>query len=236
MRLIRFNEFLPFLFLFIFLYGILSFFLKSAYGLNVRVETYVVVSKNNSGALQSLAIKKALRLSLRKAVKKLINKKLILNKDSKDYKTLNKNIYSNEMKYIYSFKVIKAKSYLNLYYIKMNVLIREKELKNNLKNLGFKVVKNVSPAKNVKYRVYYIRFIGKYRYAQSNKLQNLMIKYSKHLKNLYISSFSVDFVQIKVLYYGSIIRLLKRVKDIVKTYLNAKVSPIKENIIVVNVK
>ncbi|MCL4542137.1 MAG: hypothetical protein M1458_00075, partial [Deltaproteobacteria bacterium] len=63
MRLIRFDDFLPFLFLFIFLCGIPSFFLKSAYGLNVTVETYVVVSKNNGGSLQSLAIKKALRLS-----------------------------------------------------------------------------------------------------------------------------------------------------------------------------
>ncbi len=239
MRLIRFNgfnEFLPFLFLFIFLYGILSVFLKSAYGLNTTIETYVVVSKNNSAALQSLAIKKALRLSLRKAVKKLVRKKLSLKKNSKNYKILNKNIYSNGMKYIYSFKVIKAKSYLNLYYIKMNVLIREKELRNKLKSLGFKVVKNVLISKRVKYHVYYIKFIGRYQYADPNKLQKLMIKYSKHLNNLYVSSFSNNFVEIKVLYYGSIIRLFKKVKDIVKTYLNAKVSPIKGNIIIVNVK
>ncbi len=236
MRLIRFDDFLPFLFLFIFLCGIPSFFLKSAYALNVTVETYVVVSKNNGGSLQSLSIKKALRLSLTKASAALINKKSILHKNGRNYKLLNKNIYSNEMKYIYSFKIMEAKSYLNLYYIKINVLVREKELRNELKRLGFKVVKNIFAAKKIKYHVYYIRFIGKYRYAQSNKLQNLMIRYSKHLKNMYISSFSVDFVQIKVLYYGSIISLLKSVKDMVKTYLNAKVYPAKGDIIIVDVK
>lgn len=235
MRLIRYSKFLPVLFLFIFSYGFLSFFLKSAYGLNVNVETYVVVSKNNSGALQSLAIKKALKLSLRKAVRKLVSKKFILSKNSNN-KILDKNIYSNEMKYIYSFKVIKAKSYLNLYYIKMNVLIREKELRNKLKGLGFKVAKDVLAGKNVKYHVYYVKFIGKYKYADPNKLQKLMIKYSKHLKNLYVSSFSVDFVEIKVLYYGSIIRLLKSVKGEVKTYLDAKVYPIKGNTIIVDIK
>ena len=238
MRLTRFNKFLPILFLFVFLCGFLSFFLKNAYGLNINVETYVVVSKDNAGALQSRAVKKAIGLSLRKAIEKLTGKKFSLkkNSNSKNDKILNKNIYSNEMKYIYSFKVIKAKSYLNLYYIKMNVLIREKELRNKLKSLGFKVVKNVLISKRVKYHVYYIKFIGRYQYADPNKLQKLMIKYSKHLNNLYVSSFSNNFVEIKVLYYGSIIRLFKKVKDIVKTYLNAKVSPIKGNIIIVNVK
>lgn len=236
MRLTRFNKFLPVLFLFVFLCGFLSFFLKSAYGLNINVETYVVVSKNNSGALQSLAVKKALGLSLRKAVEKLTGKKFSLRKNNKNGKILNKNIYSNEMKYIYSFKVIKAKSYLNLYYIKINVLIREKELRNKLKSLGFKVVKNARVSPKVKYHVYYIRFIGKYRYAEPNKLQKLMIKYSKHLKNLYVSSFSINFVEIKVLYYGSIIRLLKSVKGRVKTYLDAGVYPVKGDTIIVDVK
>ena len=236
MRLTRFNKFLPVLFLFVFLCGFLSFFLKSAYGLNINIQTYVVVSKNNSGTLQSLAVKKALGLSLRKAVEKLTGKKFSLRKNGKNGKILNKNIYSNEMKYIYSFKVIKAKSYLNLYYIKINVLIREKELRNKLKSLGFKVVKNVGVSPKVKYHVYYIRFIGKYSYAEPNKLQKLMIKYSKHLKNLYVSSFSINFVEIKVLYYGSIIRLLKSVKGRVKTYLDARVYPVKGDTIIVDVK
>lgn len=236
MRLIRFNKFLPVLFLFVFLCGFLSFFLKSAYGLNINIETYVVVSKNNSGALQSLAVKKALGLSLRKAVEKLTGKKFSLRKNGKNGKILSKNIYSNGMKYIYSFKVIKAKSYLNLYYIKINVLIREKELRNKLKSLGFKVVKNVRVSQKVKYHVYYIKFIGKYSYAEPNKLQKLMIKYSKHLKNLYVSSFSINFVEIKVLYYGSIIRLLKSVKGMVKTYLDAGVYSVKGDTIIVDVK
>ncbi len=236
MRLIRFNKFLPVLFLFVFLCGFLSFFLKSAYGLNINIETYVVVSKNNSGGLQSLAVKKALGLSLRKAVEKLTGKKFSLRKNGKNGKILSKNIYSNGMKYIYSFKVIKAKSYLNLYYIKINVLIREKELRNKLKSLGFKVVKNVRVSQKVKYHVYYIKFIGKYSYAEPNKLQKLMIKYSKHLKNLYVSSFSINFVEIKVLYYGSIIRLLKSVKGMVKTYLDAGVYSVKGDTIIVDVK
>ena len=236
MRLIRFNKFLPVLFLFVFLCGFLSFFLKSAYGLNINIETYVVVSKNNSGALQSLAVKKALGLSLRKAVEELTGKKFSLRKNGKNGKILSKNIYLNGMKYIYSFKVIKAKSYLNLYYIKINVLIREKELRNKLKSLGFKVVKNVRVSQKVKYHVYYIKFIGKYSYAEPNKLQKLMIKYSKHLKNLYVSSFSINFVEIKVLYYGSIIRLLKSVKGMVKTYLDAGVYSVKGDTIIVDVK
>ncbi len=236
MRLTRSNKFLPILFIFIFLYLLLSVFLKNGYALNIKVETYVVTPDNSGGELQSVAISKALKLALKKAVSKLIGEQMTLNKDNSDMiEIINKSIFSNKMKYIYSFKIIKAKGYLNLYYININVSIREKELRSRLEDLGFNVVKNISVDQAVKYNTYYIKFMGKYKYADSNKLQKLMIKYSKHLKNLYVSSFSVNFVEIKILYYGSIIRLLKSVKSKVKTYLDADVYPVKGGVIVVDV-
>lgn len=235
MRLTRSNKFLPILFIFVYL--LLSFFLINAYALNVKVATYIVTSDNSGGKLQSMAINKALKLALTRAVDKLTGRQMILNKDTNSaaFETINKTILSNAMKYIYSFKIIKSKEYLNLYYIKINVSIRENELRSRLEYLGFNVAKNIAADKVVKYNTYYIKFMGKYKYADSNKLQKLMIKYSKHLKNLYVSSFSVNFVEIKILYYGSIIMLLKSVKDKVNTYLNATVYPIKGGVIVVNV-
>lgn len=236
MQLTRFNYFFYLLFLSVFLYVFAGFFSKNAYSMSLRVQTYIVVSKNDSSSLQSLAIKKALILSLKKAVIKLVNRNTILTKNSKNDKILNKNIYSDEMHYIYSFKVLKAQRYLNLYYIETDVMLREKILKARLNGLGFNVVKKMTTAKSTPYSVYYIMFKGSYKYADPNKLQKLMIIYSKHLNNLYVSSFSDNFVEIKVLYYGSIIRLLKSVENKVKTYLNAKVYPVKGNTIVVDVK
>ena len=62
-----------------------------------------------------------------------------------------------------------------------------------------------------------------------------MIKYSHHLKNLYISSFSENYDEIKVLYYGSIVRLLKRVDFIIKSYLDAKITTADNNTVTINV-
>ncbi|MHB1545748.1 MAG: hypothetical protein ACYCSB_05940 [bacterium] len=202
--------------------------------MNVKTKTYIVIPKNNKGDLQSLAIKRAIRLSLKRAVKRLTGKKEFLNK--KDNRIFEKEIYFHSLKYIYSFKIIKAKQYLNLYYVDIIVYIRRNILADKLKKLGFKTTGRGVKAKQAKYNVYYVKFIGNFSYSDSNKFQKLMIKYSRHLQNLYISSFSENFAEIKVLYYGSIIRLFKRVKPIIETYLNANIYPVKNNTIIVDVK
>jgi predicted nucleotidyltransferase len=202
--------------------------------MNVKAETYIVIPKNNKGDLQSLAIKRAIGLSLKKAVEILTGKKKFSNK--RNNRILEKEIYSKGLKYVYSFKIVKAKKYLNLYYIDLIVYIRENLLKEKLKNLGFKTAKDTLKENKINYNVYYVRFKGNFSYSDSNKFQKLMLKYSRHLQNLYVSSFSEDFAEIKVLYYGSIIRLFKRVKPIIETYLKAKIYPVKNNTIIVDVK
>ena len=202
--------------------------------MNVKAETYIVIPKNNKGDLQSLAIKRAIGLSLKKAVEILTGKKKFSNK--RNNRILENEIYSKGLKYVYSFKIVKAKKYLNLYYIDLIVYIRENLLKEKLKNLGFKTAKDTLKENKINYNVYYVRFKGNFSYSDSNKFQKLMLKYSRHLQNLYVSSFSEDFAEIKVLYYGSIIRLFKRVKPIIETYLKAKIYPVKNNTIIVDVK
>ena len=202
--------------------------------MNVKAETYIVIPKNNKGDLQSLAIKRAIGLSLKKAVEILTGKKKFSNK--KNNRILEKEIYSKGLKYVYSFKIVKAKKYLNLYYIDLIVYIRENILKDKLRNLGFKTAEGTVKENKINYNVYYVRFTGNFSYSDSNKFQKLMLKYSRHLQNLYVSSFSEDYAEIKVLYYGSIIRLFKRVKPIIETYLKAKIYPVKNNTIIVDVK
>ncbi|MDA8158984.1 MAG: hypothetical protein M0034_07375 [Deltaproteobacteria bacterium] len=214
---------------------LLSCFLTGkASAMNVKAETYIVIPKNNKGDLQSLAIKRAIGLSLKKAVAILTGKKKF--SDKKNSRILEKEIYSKGLKYIYSFKIVKAKKYLNLYYIDLIVYIRENNLKDKLRNLGFKAADAAVKENKINYNVYYVRFTGNFSYSDSNKFQKLMLKYSRHLQNLYVSSFSEDFAEIKVLYYGSIIRLFKRVKPIIETYLKAKIYPVKNNTIIVDVK
>ena len=210
------------------------FFSGKASGMNVKAETYIVIPKNNKGDLQSLAIKRAIRLSLKKATESLAGKKRFLSK--KDNRVLEKEIYSKGLKYVYSFKVIRAKKYLNLYYINLIVFIRKNILTRKLKSLGFKIAKGGIKAEKINYNVYYVKFTGNFSYSDSNRFQKLMLKYSRHLQNLYVSSFSENFAEIKVLYYGSIIRLFKRVKPVIETYLKAKIYPVKNNTIIVDVK
>jgi len=205
-----------------------------ASAMKIKAETYIVIPKNNKGDLQSLTIKRAIGLSLKKAVKILIGRKKFSNK--KNSRILEKEIYSKGLKYVYSFKIVKSKKYLNLYYIDLIVYIRENDLKAELRNLGFKIVDAAVKENKINYNVYYVKFTGNFSYSDSNRFQKLMLKYSRHLQNLYVSSFSEDFAEIKVLYYGSIIRLFKRVKTIIETYLKAKIYPVKNNTIIVDVK
>lgn len=237
MQKIKYNKFLlsllslSILLCLLFVFG---FFSGKAFSMNVKAETYIVIPKDNNGGLQSLAIKRAIKLSLKKAVERLAGKKQLLNK--KDNRILKREIYSYGLKYIYSFKIIKAKKYLNLYYINIIVYIRKNILISKLKSIGIKIAKPVIKIKKINYNVYYVKFIGNFSYSDSNKFQKLMIKYSRHLQNLYVSSFADNFAEIKVLYYGNIIRLFKRVKPIIETYLNAKIYPVKNNTIIVDVK
>ncbi len=218
----------------IFFFAICGYFSGNAAGMSVTTETYIVIPKNNGGRLQSLAIKRAIGLSLKKAAGRLIGGKKFLNKNAED--VIKTKLYPDELKYIYSFKIIEAKKYLNLYYIKIKVYIRKSILIDGLKSSGFKIVNPAINAKSADYKVYYVKFIGNFRYSDSNKFQKLMIKHSRHLKNLYVSSFSEKFAEIKVLYYGSIIRLFKIVKPIVRTYLDARVYAGNNDVIIVDVK
>ncbi len=207
---------------------------SNAFGMNVKTETYVVIHRDKAGSgLQPAAIKRAIKLSLKKAVKKLIGNKKFSNKQNNHI--LESKIYSEGLKYIYSFKILKAGEYLNLYYINIKTHIRSSVLISELKTLGFHIVKQASEEKKVDYGVYFIKFVGDFNNHDSTVFQNLMIKYSHHLKNLYISSFSENFDEIKVLYYGNIIRLLKRVRPVIKSYLNAKIYPVKNNTIIIKV-
>ena len=210
----------------------------NVFGMSVNVKTYVVIPKSEAASghaadLQQTAIKRAITLSVKTAVKRLIGKKIFLKKQTGII--LKKNIYSNGRKYIYSFKVLKAGEYLNLYYINIKTHIRAGGLINALKTLGFHILKTKHSGKKAVYGVYYIKFTGNFNNGDSNLFQKLMIKYSHHIKNLYISSFSENYDEIKVLYYGSIVRLLKRVDFIVKSYLNAKITTAKNNAITINV-
>ncbi len=220
----------------ILLSGASFFFLKNASGMNITTKTYIIISKKNAAGLQSLAIRQVIRLSLKKAVLKLIGKKILSNKNNENI--LNTQLFPFMLRYIYSFKIIDTEEYFNLYYIKMNVYVRKKNLINELKSFGFKIIKptNKNNIRKASYNIYYVKFIGNFKYANSNKLQELMIKYSRHLKNLYVSSFSDSFVEIKILYYGNMIKFFKRVKYFIKSYLNAKVYSAKNNVIVVDVK
>ncbi len=85
------------------------------------------------------------------------------------------------------------------------------------------------------YNIYYVKFTGSYDYKDANKFQDLMIRYSRRLKNLYVSSFSDNFIEIKVLYYGSGLRFFKLVKNLVGSYLNGSATINGRNVIVVNV-
>ncbi len=219
------------------LLGLISvFFCEKAFCMGIGTKTYIIIrGKSHAGGLQSLAVKRAVGLSLKKAVKRLIGKKQYLNKNN--IAILKKEVFPYSLKYIYSFKIFEAKRYLNLYYIDLNVYIRKKTLIRRLKNSGFKIIlRRQTKSKKNRYGVFYVKFIGNFSYADSNKFQKLMIKYSKHLKNLYISSFSGNFAEIKVLYYGNIIRLLKRIKPLIRTYLKAKIYPAKNGLIIVEVK
>ncbi|MHB8232514.1 MAG: hypothetical protein ACYDDB_06405 [bacterium] len=201
--------------------------------MSVTAETYIVIPKNNSVGLQSLAIKRAIKLSLKKAVKRLAGKKFLSKNNKNVFKT---ELYPYGLRYIYSFKIIKAKKYLNLYYIKINAHIRKRILVSKLKSLGFKTFGVVGKRKRKGYNTYYVKFIGNFTYSDSNNFQKLMLKHSRHLKNLYVSSFSENFAEIKVLYYGNIIKLFKRVKLLIETYLKVKIYPAKNNVIIVDVQ
>jgi hypothetical protein len=211
-----------------------GFFSAGVSAMSVSVQTYIVIPKNNNKPMQSVAIKRAIKLSLKKAIGKLTGKKIFIDKNKLNI--IKSKIYRYELKYIYSFKIITAKRYLNLYYIKINAHIRKKILIGKLKSEGFKIIAAGNKAKRKDYHIYYVKFIGNFSYSDSNKFQKLMIKYSRHLQNLYVSSFSGNFAEIKVLYYGSIIRLLKRVNPVIAEYLDAKVYPVKNNVIIVDVK
>ncbi len=213
-------------------------FSVNVFGMSVNVKTYVVIPKNeaasgHSAGLQQTAIKRAITLSVKTAVKRLIGKKIFLKK--RNGVILKKNIYSNGQKYIYSFKVLKSGEYLNLYYISIKTHIRAGKLINALKTLGFHILKTYHKDKKAVYGIYYVKFTGNFNNGDSNLFQKLMIKYSHHLKNLYISSFSENYDEIKVLYYGSIVRLLKRVNFLIKSYLKAKITTAKNNTITINV-
>lgn len=225
---------------FLFITGIIIFFsiitilsVKTALGSGIDVQTYVVSPGSNLNA-QPLAIKKALKIAMQETVAGIVKSKSL--DDKKNKKLLEQNIYNSEMKYIYSFKIIDAGSYLNLYYVKLNVSVRRKTLENELNTLGFKTSKPVLTPKKANYHVYYIKFIGNFNYADPNKLQKLMIKHSKHLKNLYVSSFSDNYEEIKVLYYGNILNFIKSVSILVSSYLNAKVYSTEGNTVVIDVK
>jgi hypothetical protein len=213
-------------------------FSADVFGMSVKVKTYVVIPKSEaasgpSAGLQQTAIKRAIMLSVKTAVKRLIGKKIFLKKQTGII--LKKNIYPNGQKYIYSFKVLKSGEYLNLYYISIKTHIRAGSLTNALKTLGFHILKTEHSGKKAVYGVYYVKFTGSFNNEDSNLFQKLMIKYSHHLKNLYISSFSENYDEIKVLYYGSIVRLLKRVDFIIKSYLDAKITTADNNTVTINV-
>ena len=213
-------------------------FSGKASGMSVNVKTYVVIPKGVAVSgqvegLQQTAIRRAVILSLKTAVKRIIGKKKFSNKQNNTI--LEKNVYSKGLKYIYSFKVLKSGEYLNLYYISIKTHIRAGSLIHVLKTLGFHKLKtDISVQKEV-YGVYYVKFTGNFNNVESNLFQKLMIKYSHHLENLYISSFSENYDEIKILYYGSILRLLKRVDSIVKSYLNAKITTADDNTLTINV-
>ncbi|MHB1661659.1 MAG: hypothetical protein ACYCSQ_08750 [bacterium] len=234
MQKIKFDKYLFISSLLVLLCLLSGFFLRKASGMSVSTETYIVIPKNNKGGLQSLAIKRAIKLSLKKAVQKLTGNKILSNKNNGNI--LETELYPYGLKYIYSFKIIKAKEYLNLYYIEINAHIRKKVLTGKLESLGFKTVKLENKGKKKDYNVYYVKFIGNFTYSDSNKFQKLMLKHSSHLQNLYVSSFSENFAEIKILYYGSIIRLLKRIEPLIETYLKVKIYPVKNNVIIVDVK
>jgi hypothetical protein len=213
-------------------------FSVNVFGMSVNVKTYVVIPKKKAASgyaagLQQTAIKRAVMLSVRIAVKRLVGKKIFLKKRTASI--LNKDIYPNENKYIYSFKVLKSGEYLNLYFISIKTHIRAGSLINALKTLGFHILKTKHSGKKAFYGIYYVKFTGSFNNEDSNMFQKLMIKYSHHLKNLYISSFSENYDEIKVFYYGSIVRLLKRVDFIVKSYLNAKITTADDNTVTINV-
>ena len=218
------------LFTFLFLSGL---FLKNIYAFSIKANTFVVVQKKNKQFIQAMGIKKDLTIALQKTVALLIGKNIAKNKKNKII--LYKEIYSGTNKFIYSFKVVKSKTYLNLFYINLICNIHINYLKKELLSLGFKIRK-IKNTKKIIYDTYRLRFIGHFKYTYTDKFMKMMIKYSSKLKNIYISSFSNDYVGIKIKYAGGILRLLKSIKSKLSTFIKYKEYMGKNNIIYINIK
>lgn len=208
----------------------------TASAMSEKARTYVVIPQGNAGSrsLQSAAVNKALGMAVEKAAERLIGAENFKKKDIGNI--VKRELYPVSSKYIYSFKILSAGEYLGLYYISINAHIRRKILEDKLTGMGFKIVKNMPADGQGDYNTYYVKFTGNFKYSDSNKFQKLMLKYSTHLKNLYVSSFSDSYAEIKILYYGSIARLLKRVRPLLATYLNARISTSENGVITVDVE
>ena len=223
--------FLPVLIL---LCAVEGYYAKNAACMSVNAETYIVVNGGGGYGLQSSAIKKAMRIAMKKAAENLAGRNNVKSKDAGGL--LETELYPYGSKYVYSFKIISAGKYLNLYYINIKAYIRKEALIRKLKRMGFKITGRPGAAKQRDYNIYYVKFIGNFKYSDSNKFQKLMIKYSTHLKDLYVSSFSDNFAEIKILYYGGIVRLLKRARPLLESYLKAKIYTVKNGVIIVDVE
>ncbi len=242
MQLVRFRKFpryyntigfIPIIIIIIIIIIVAGVFLKNSYGFSVESSASVVVPKKKAEFIQAIGIRKGIKLALQKAVILLIGK---ANADKKkNNKVLNEEIYLNGRKFVYSFKIIKAERYLNLFYIKLVCNIHKKELENSLTGLGFKIIR-LNLKKPSEYSIYKVKFVGSFRYADINKLEKKMMKYSGRLKSIYISSFSTDFVEVKVGYRGSFLRFLKSVRKKIDTYLDAKVYAKKHDVVYIDVK
>ncbi|RZD19242.1 MAG: hypothetical protein EVG15_02050 [Candidatus Acididesulfobacter diazotrophicus] len=219
-----------FLFAFLFLSGL---FLKNIYAFSIKANTFVVVHKKNKQFIQAIGIKKDLTIALQKTVVLLIGKDIANNKKNKII--LYKEIYSGTNKFIYSFKVVKSETYLNLFYINLICNVHINYLKKELLNLGFKV-KKIKNKEKISYNTYRLRFVGNFKYGYADKFMKMMIKYSSKLKNIYVSSFSNDYVGVKIKYAGGILRLLKSIKSKLSTFLKYKEYMGKNNIIYINIK
>jgi hypothetical protein len=219
-----------FLFTFLFLSGL---FIENIYAFSVKANTFVVVPKKNYQLIQTIGIKKDLAIALKKTVALLIGKNISDNKKNKII--LSKAIYSRSNKFIYSFKIVKSKIYLNLFYINLVCNININYLKKELAKLGFKLQK-INNKNKIIYNTYRLRFTGRFKYAYADKFMQMMIKSSPDLKNIYVSSFSNDYVGIKIKYAGGILNLLRNIKLKLSTFLKYKEYIDKNNIIYINIK
>ncbi len=219
------------IFLFTFLF-LSELHIKNIYAFSVKANTFVVVPKKNEQLIQTIGIKKDLAIALKKTVAMLIGKNTSDNKKNKII--LDKAIYSRSNKFIYSFKIVKSKNYMNLFYINLICNINVSYLKKELAKLGFKLQK-INNKNKIIYNVYRLRFTGHFKYAYADKFIQMMIKYSPDLKNIYISSFSNDYVGVKIKYAGGILNLLKNIKLKLSTFLKYKEYIDKNNIIYINI-